>query len=217
MNRRCFVVMPFRPELNFVYLYLARYLEERHNLTVTRGDTEVLTRPLMEKIMAAIAAADVIIADVSGSNPNVFFELGLAHAAGKPIIFLTQEDPELAPVDVRQFEHIRYDLAKHRELLDRLDNAIENLFRDQYQRLYELAAAVLQEFRRNTGVNCPAFTLEEFRLRVIRAEREGDIPDENAPEERRSRFLLPRIADSDDLDVRNRIYEWLTQRYPPRS
>lgn len=216
MTRRCFVVMPFKPELNFVYLYLAHYLEQRHNLVVTRGDTEVLTKPLMEKIAAAIAMADVIIGDVTGSNANVFFELGLAQAAGKPIIFLTQDDPEEAPVDIRQFEHIQYDLAKHRDLLERLDNAIENLFRDQYQRLYELALAVLQEFKTSTGVQCRAFTLDEFRIRVIRAEREGDPPDENAPEELRSRFLLPRVADSDDLDIRNRLYEWLLQRYPPQ-
>ena len=214
MKRRCFVVMPFKPELNFVYLYLAQYLEQRHNLVVTRGDTEVLTKPLMDKIAAAIAAADVIIGDVTESNANVFFELGLAHAAGKPIIFLTRHDPEAAPVDIRQFEHIQYDLAKHRELLERLDNAIENLFRDQYQRLYERGLAILTEFKRSTGVQCRAFTLDEFRLRVIRAKREGEQPDENAPEERHSRFLLPRIADSDDLDVRNRLYEWLRQRYP---
>ena len=215
MKRRCFVVMPFRSELNFVYLYLAQYLEQRHNLTVSRGDTEVLTKPLMDKIAASIATADVILGDVTGSNANVFFELGLAHAAGKPIIFLTQDDPETVPVDIRQFEHIRYDLARHRELLDRLDNAIENLFRDQYQRLYELALTVLSEFRRGTGLQCRAFSLDEFRLRVIRAEREGEQPDEAAPEERLNRFLLPRITDSDDLDIRNRLYEWLRQRYPP--
>lgn len=215
MKRRCFVVMPFRSELNFVYLYLAQYLEQRHNLTVSRGDTEVLTKPLMDKIAASIATADVILGDVTGSNANVFFELGLAHAAGKPIIFLTQDDPETVPVDIRQFEHIRYDLARHRELLDRLDNAIENLFRDQYQRLYELALTILREFRRGTGLQCRAFSLDEFRLRVIRAEREGEQPDEAAPEERLNRFLLPRITDSDDLDIRNRLYEWLRQRYPP--
>lgn len=215
MKRRCFVVMPFRSELNFVYLYLAQYLEQRHNLTVSRGDTEVLTKPLMDKIAASIATADVILGDVTGSNANVFFELGLAHAAGKPIIFLTQDDPETVPVDIRQFEHIRYDLARHRELLDRLDNAIENLFRDQYQRLYELALTILSEFRRGTGLQCRAFSLDEFRLRVIRAEREGEQPDEAAPEERLNRFLLPRITDSDDLDIRNRLYEWLRQRYPP--
>ena len=53
-------------------------------------------------------------------------------------------------------------------------------------------------------------------MRVIRAEREGEQPDENAPEERLNRFLLPRIADSDDLDIRNRLDEWLRQRYPPQ-
>ena len=72
---RCFFVMPFRPELNFFYLYLAKYLNEAHNLEVSRGDSDILDKPLMEKIAAQIAAADVIIADITGGNPNVFYEV----------------------------------------------------------------------------------------------------------------------------------------------
>jgi hypothetical protein len=123
-DRYCFVAMPFRPELNFFFLYLKRHLEERFSLHVERGDAKVLTRPLMDKIREQILRADLIIGDVTGANPNVFYELGLAHASGKPVIFLTQDPPEQAPVDIRPFEFIRYDLGQHEELLARLNNAV---------------------------------------------------------------------------------------------
>ena len=52
--RTCFMVMPFRPELNFLFLFLQRYLQESHGLRVRRGDTSILTKALMEKIEAEI-------------------------------------------------------------------------------------------------------------------------------------------------------------------
>jgi nucleoside 2-deoxyribosyltransferase len=86
----------------------------------------------MEKIRDSILSADCVIADVSGSNPNVFYEVGLAHAFGKPVIFLTQDDPASAPVDIRQFEFIPYHLAHHKEFLSNLDNAIQHVFVTKY-------------------------------------------------------------------------------------
>ena len=80
----------------------------------------------MEKVEEEIQLADLIIGDISYSSPNVFYELGIARAFGKPIIFLTQEGPEKAPVDLRQFEFISYDLSKDQDLLAKLDNAVRN-------------------------------------------------------------------------------------------
>jgi nucleoside 2-deoxyribosyltransferase len=87
----CFVVMPFRPELNYFYLYLKKYLEEKYKIRVERGDSHVLTKELMKKISDQISAASFLLAEIAGSNANVFFELGIAHATGKPVIFLTQD------------------------------------------------------------------------------------------------------------------------------
>jgi hypothetical protein len=42
--------MPFRPELNYFFLYLKKYLEEKYKIRVERGDSNVLTKELMKKI-----------------------------------------------------------------------------------------------------------------------------------------------------------------------
>src|SRR5437879_5137620 len=93
-KHRCFFVMPFRPELNFVFLYLKAHLEKRHPILIERGDHDVLTVALLEKIRSKILSADVVIVDISGRNANVFYELGYAHAFEKPVILLTQDPPE---------------------------------------------------------------------------------------------------------------------------
>jgi hypothetical protein len=97
-QRYCFVAMPFRPELNFFFLYLKQYLEKEYGLRVERGDAKILTKPLMEKIREQILRADLVIGEVTDGNPNVFYELGLAHANHKPVLFLTRGSPDEAPV-----------------------------------------------------------------------------------------------------------------------
>jgi nucleoside 2-deoxyribosyltransferase len=92
--------MPFRPELHFFYLYIQNYLKSEHGIECERGDAKVLTIPLLEKIKKQIADADMIIADMSGRNPNVFYELGLADALGKKVVLITQ-DVDNVPTDVR--------------------------------------------------------------------------------------------------------------------
>ena len=192
MSRRksVFVAMPFRPELNFFFLYLKRHLEEEFGLSVERGDAKVLTKPLMDKIRDQILRADLVIGDVSGKNPNVFYELGLAHANGKSIIFLTQEPPQDAPVDIRQFEFIEYDLSRHEDLLAKLDNAVQSFFGGSYEELFEEARVLLQQFNADVGLACGQAPLDEFQAKVMRGEQTGGMP---PPEEQalRAQFLLP--------------------------
>ncbi len=209
-NLVCFIVMPFRPELNFFFLYLCRYLEERHGLNVRRGDTSILTKALMEKIEVEIQSADLIIGDITYSSPNVFYELGIARANGKPIIFLTQDDPKDAPVDLRQFEFIQYNLARDRELLSKLDNAIHNTLGEDYSDLYEDAVALLNKFNVDTSSSYSPASLDEFQARVIRGERLEGIPDPSgAPF---SEFLLPKIiAEATEISVIRKLNIWLSK------
>ncbi len=130
--------MPFRPELHFFYLYIRQYLKDQHGIECERGDAKVLTIPLLEKIKKQIADADMIIADMSGRNPNVFYELGLADALGKKVVLITQ-DADNVPTDVRHLEFIKYDLERDVELRERLNNAIYHIFEEHYTQLYQQA------------------------------------------------------------------------------
>ncbi len=212
MNTRsplCFVVMPFRPELNYFYLYLRHYLATKHGLRVERGDHRILTKALMDKVRDQIIEADVLLGDVTSGNPNVFYELGLAHAFGKPVIFMTQQPPAEAPVDLRQFEFIQYDLLRHDDFLPKLDNAIQNVFAGKYLTLYDSALDLLKRFNAATDSSYTPATLEDFQARIMRSEQAQDTPSEG-DQELLAAFLLPKIlTETADFITMRKVMEWV--------
>ncbi|MEA1906032.1 MAG: hypothetical protein U9N12_03625 [Euryarchaeota archaeon] len=211
-KRVCFVIMPFIPELHYFYLYLKQYIEQHHGIQCERADAQVLTKPILDKINDFIQNADVIIADCSGRNPNVFYELGIAHAHERKVILITRDAVHEAPSDVRHYEFIHYKLDNHTEFLKRLDNALYNVFIDGYEELYLRARDILDEFREVTRAQADIASKEVFLSRVMAAERTQELPsmdDVDAVME----FVLPKIIDdSTDAAVMNQIVKWLAEK-----
>jgi hypothetical protein len=210
--------MPLRPELNYFFLYIKHYLEGNYRIRVQRGDSDVLTKELLNKVSAQITEAFFLIADITAKNANVFFELGIAHEKKKPVIFLTQDDPKDAPVDIRQFEFIRYQLDRHEDFLARLDNAVRNVLGANLNipQLYEEACALLAQFNNDSRFGHAHATLEEFHDRVVRAVVTHDTP---PPDDsvHRDDFLLPRVLqDLTDPRTIDRVAAWLEKRGPGR-
>jgi hypothetical protein len=202
--------MPFRPDLNYFFLYIQKHLSEKHGLRVERGDHRVLSKALMDKIRDQIIEADVLVGDVTSGNPNVFYEIGLAHAFGKPVIFLTQDSPANTPVDVRQFEFIQYDLQRHEEFLSKLDNAIQNVFVGKYRVLYDLALELLRRFNLSADSSYGAAPMEDFQARVMRGEQIQEIPSVNE-KELLAQFLLPKILkEATDVLIMRKVMEWIS-------
>ena len=213
-TRNIFVAMPFQPELNYFFLFLKDFIYSEFRIPVERGDAKVLDKPLMEKIREQIIRADLIIGDVTGSNPNVFYELGLAHARGKPVIFITQDPPEQAPVDIRAFEFISYDLGQHDAFLARIKNAIQSFFSGSYQELYDEARDLLGRFNQHMGLMCAPVPMDDFQAKVMRAEQTGvGIPPEG-DEALRVGFLLPKIiSDFTDQIIFEKYNTWVNEAF----
>jgi hypothetical protein len=168
----------------------------------------------MDKVCDQIVAAHVVLGDVSGSNPNVLYEVGLAHAYKKLVIFLTQDKPEEAPVDIRQFDFITYDLARHVEFLSKIDNAMNSLYGKDYQPLHETAKALLRQLNKGLSTNYEACSLEEFRARVLLRKPTEDIPEQ---EDKRhlAEFLLPKIImDWTDMSTIRKVDNWIEKSFP---
>jgi hypothetical protein len=73
---------------------LTRYYQEIYMPAIkeagfepVRADELFTTGSVVEQIWEQIEKAKLLLADLSGKNPNVFYELGLAHAAKKPVVF----------------------------------------------------------------------------------------------------------------------------------
>ncbi|MFC1935049.1 hypothetical protein ACFLXZ_01890 [Chloroflexota bacterium] len=96
--------MPFAEPFNRLYLEHIKPALETLNLRVMRADDLFAPAPIIEDIWEYINKAHFIVADVTGRNPNVFYELGIAHTVGKDVILLTQNKDDI-PFDV---SHLRY-------------------------------------------------------------------------------------------------------------
>jgi len=102
-----FVLMPFAEEFDDVYQTI-KGVWQRLGLRCLRSDEIFHTREIMcVAICQNIQRARFIVADMTGKNPNVFYELGIAHILGKPVVLITQR-PEDVPFDLRAMLYIHY-------------------------------------------------------------------------------------------------------------
>ena len=76
-------------------------------MTVERSDEVFGTRPIMDDIWEGITSAELVLADVTGRNPNVMYEVGIAHTYGTPVCLVTQDVNDI-PFDLRHFRFIVY-------------------------------------------------------------------------------------------------------------
>jgi hypothetical protein len=93
-----------------------------------RADELFTTGSVVEQIWEQIQKAKVLLADLSGKNANVFYELGLAHAAKKPVVF-TSAVVEDVPFDLRHLRVIIYDIREP-EWAPRLRKSISDYLRN---------------------------------------------------------------------------------------
>ena len=124
----CFVLMPFSDEFSDVYQIGIKEACENVGLYCERVDEQIFQERILDRIYNQISKADFIVADMSGRNANVFYEVGYAHALGKPTILLTSKSDDI-PFDLKHFPHIIYDnkISKVRdELTKRLSWFIKN-------------------------------------------------------------------------------------------
>lgn len=102
----CFIVMPFGQDWSEAVFSALRNILSEERLTVARAD-DLFGGNVVEDIWSAILKSTFIIADVTGRNPNVYYELGIAHTLGKKTILLSQKAEDI-PFDTRHLRHIIY-------------------------------------------------------------------------------------------------------------
>lgn len=102
-----FVLMPFDAKIEKVYTNHIKKMSEELGVTIRRADDTFLPGPFMEKVWNGICAAQLILADCAQKNPNVFYEIGMAHAVGKTVVLITRSERDI-PSDLKHFEYISY-------------------------------------------------------------------------------------------------------------
>jgi hypothetical protein len=102
-----FVLMPFAPQFDDIYRLGIKDACARAGAYCERVDEQIYQGTILARIYQQIAVADIVIADMTGRNPNVFYEVGYAHALDKRVLLLTQDVNDI-PFDLSNYPHIVY-------------------------------------------------------------------------------------------------------------
>ena len=110
---KCLVLLPSNRGVETAY-HLSRTVNEvllMNGVSAISFEDRVATGALwVDGVLASLREADFIIADVTNRNPNVLFELGIAHGLGKPFVLLVSANSEGdMPSDLLGYQYITYD------------------------------------------------------------------------------------------------------------
>jgi hypothetical protein len=102
-------------------------VENSCDLECVRGDDMFGSAVVMDDVLSAIRASTVVIADLTGRNANVFYEVGIAHAIDKPVLLMAQSLDDV-PFDLRHRRVLIYDYTPRG--CKRLETQIEQHIKD---------------------------------------------------------------------------------------
>ncbi|TDC89299.1 hypothetical protein E1161_21630 [Saccharopolyspora aridisoli] len=118
-GKECFVVSPIgapgsdtRRRANQVFKHVVKPVFEYQGYSCTRGDTIEQSGHITTQVLEKILNAQVVVADLTDHNPNVFYELAIRHVTGKPFIQLIAQGQN-PPFDIHGFRTIQLD---HKDL-----------------------------------------------------------------------------------------------------
>ncbi|WP_405850760.1 hypothetical protein OG211_36595 [Streptomyces niveus] len=147
--RRCFVVGPIgdphaahgSPEREAYEHHLGIFEQviapacEKYGITAVRADGIAHAGDINEQICRHVVESDLVVADVSGGNPNVMYELGLRHITGKPTIHIGEAGQ--LPFDIASIRTIRYQRTRSHQAGARkeIESALEVGIRDGFELL----------------------------------------------------------------------------------
>lgn len=123
-KNRVFIAMPFGDEYKDSYEYGVKIVLSQLGIEYYRADGEISNKDIMCKICCELQSCDKVIANISGLNPNVMLELGLAYGLGKKVVII--KDKQTSSIsDLGSIEYIEY--AHAGELQQKLLPVLRNL------------------------------------------------------------------------------------------
>ena len=122
-------MMPFDASFDPVYATIGHLCKEL-DLKCSRADDIFDESELIQDVFSLIYRSAVVVCDFTGSNPNVYYEAGIAHTLGRPVVPLTQFDAHVT-FDLKHHRFIRYlnNTQGLQELKPKLQRRLRRLLR----------------------------------------------------------------------------------------
>lgn len=102
-----FHLCPFKEPFDTIYRDHVVVAARAEGFSIDRADEIYGTGPVIEDIWRSILSATIVTADITGRNPNVMYEVGMAHTVGKAVVILAQSVDDI-PFDLRHYRSILY-------------------------------------------------------------------------------------------------------------
>jgi hypothetical protein len=127
-QRSVFVVMQFSQPYNELYADVIAPICHEAGLRPERADENYSTGIVVSEIARQLSEAKIVIAEITPSNPNVYYEVGYAHAMGKPCILIADKESK-PPFDVAPFRILFYEnsIAGKKKIESGLRNYIKEI------------------------------------------------------------------------------------------
>lgn len=165
----CFTIMPFGGYFDSYYKDIFRPAIKAAGLVPYRADDLYRPSAIVNDIWTYTKNAKIILADLTGKNPNVFYELGLAHALAKPAILVTESLDDI-PFDLRGLRIIQYNKNEPdwgNILQDKIESSIK-------ETLDSPQTAVLPTFL-NVRTTTPKPSLSPQEREVVQLKQDVDM------------------------------------------
>jgi hypothetical protein len=138
----CFVMMPFAGAIGSYYHHIYEPAIRKAGLRPIRADADIFgTGKIMDQIWSGINAAKVLVAELTTRNPNVFYELGLAHALRKPVVLISSNGEDV-PFDLKHIRVIYYDVSDPfwgEKLIEKVAENIVSAIKNPEEAVFERA------------------------------------------------------------------------------
>jgi len=131
LKKKCFIIMPFDPKYNEFYEHVKRVLNDE-GFEPIRTDKITFVGNIVDIIRQGLFSSDCTIAEITDARPNVMYEIGLAHAYGKPVIMFTKRE---------SISDLPFDIKNERIFI----------YEDNFAGLDEILKAVLMEIKQTTN------------------------------------------------------------------
>jgi hypothetical protein len=178
-----FVLMPLDKSFDDIYKFGIKGAAEDVGAYAERLDEQIFVEGMLDRIFNQISKADLIVADMTGRNPNVFYEVGYAHALGKITLLLTQDANDI-PFDLKHRQHTVY------------GGSIERLRKELADRL---RWGIVESRRQGRGPSTERISVRFLDIDVPRTSGSTDPPTISGTVESRS-FGLPVRIRNDSFD-----------------
>lgn len=125
-----FIVMQFSKEFNELYTNVIESVCNEFDIKAVRADDIYNNGMVIQDIIREISESQLVIADITPNNPNVYYEVGFAHAKQKQVILLCDRSRSELPFDLSSFRTIFYEnsISGKVDIEKKLRKHLEHIF-----------------------------------------------------------------------------------------